>query len=500
MSLVMKFYSLINFIRQYILAQLAGRLSLVLLGFLIVMSIYALATIPPDLPAKWTQPQTWEMNPPNVPPEWAKYLGYQCLPHIEKNLVLERPLIDIGSSSVTLTYRYTYELPKNSGRVPGNILVKAIDLTIPSTANNVEVLLKVTRPDNHTYNLFDTTLIPQPNQSKVTMTFRLNSELLSRDITAQYLEKGLVINRLSIQGRAQELIFQNVLNVTGEGFISKTEILPGKYLFDLSIIYSGIITPPTPAASSLILVIYGTCYGFMGTDYLGRDLALGLLYGFPIALAIGFSVAVLSTIIGVLAGIISGYYGGLIDEGIQRTVDILGNIPLLPLLVLIASAVQTASFIVAIQDPVTKGWVLLSIILGILVIFGWPGLAIVIRSFTLSIKGETYVEAAKAIGASHRRIMFKHILPQLTPYILASLVLSVPGAIITEAGLAILGISHGLPTWGGILADARLKGYITYWWWIFPPGILITITSMTFIFLGLALETYAEPRLRGVRR
>ncbi|MGC9010501.1 MAG: ABC transporter permease, partial [Sulfolobales archaeon] len=239
---------------------------------------------------------------------------------------------------------------------------------------------------------------------------------------------------------------------------------------------------------------------FMGTDYLGRDLALGLLYGFPIALAIGFSVAVLSTIIGVLAGIISGYYGGLVDEGIQRTVDILGNIPLLPILVLIASAVQTASFIVSIQDPVTKGWVLLSIILVILVIFGWPGLAIVIRSFTLSIKGEAYVEAAKALGASNTRIMFKHILPQITPYILANLVLSVPGAIVTEAGLAILGISHGLPTWGGILADARTKGYITYWWWIFPPGILITITSMTFIFLGLALETYAEPRLRRAAR
>jgi len=500
MSVLMKIYSLINFIRQYIISQLAGRVSLALLGFLIFMSIYALIAIPPDLPVKWTQPQAWEMNPPNVPPEWAQYIGYKCLPHIEKNLVLERPSISIGSSSVTLTYKYVYTLPDNTDKVPGNILVKAVDLSTPPLANNIEIILKVTRPDNYTYTLFDTTLTPQPNQTKVTTTFRLSSEILSRDIVAQYLAEGITVNRLAIQGRAQELIFEKILNVTDEGFISKVKILPGKYLFELTIIYSGMVTPPTPVATSLILVIFGTCYGFMGTDYLGRDLAVGLLYGFPIALAIGFSVAVLSTLIGVLAGIISGYYGGLIDEGIQRTVDIMGNIPLLPILVLIASAVQTASFIVSIQDPVTKGWVLLSIILIILVIFGWPGLAIVVRSFTLSIKGEAYVEAARALGASNTRIMFKHILPQITPYILASLVLSVPGAIVTEAGLAILGISHGLPTWGGILADARTKGYITYWWWIFPPGILITITSMTFIFLGLALETYAEPRLRRASR
>jgi ABC-type dipeptide/oligopeptide/nickel transport system permease subunit len=494
-----KIAGLINFIKTYVLSQLAGRISLVLLAFLIIMSIYALTALPGDFPVKWTQPQAWETNPVNSPPYWAGAFGYQCLPQIEYNLVEKKPEIYVSGTSVTASYYYNYYLPRNVNLTPPNILMITRDIKIPPGTLNMEVRLSVQRPDNYTYTLFDNIIPVSPNMTYISQKFRLSSETLSRDIVVQYLEKGMQVNRLSILGRYQELIFEEITNVSKDGFVEKVKILPGTYVFKLDLVYSGVTSPPSVIAKDLILVIQGTCYGFMGTDYLGRDLAIGLLYGFPIALAIGFSVAIFSTLIGVLAGIISGYFGGFIDEFIQRTVDVMGNIPLLPILVLIATAVQASAFITSIQDPVTKGWVLLGIIMIILVIFGWPGLAIVIRSFTLSIKGEAYIDAAKALGASHNRIMFKHILPQLTPYILANLVLSVPSAIVTEAGLAILGISHGLPTWGGILADARTKGYITYWWWIFPPGILITITSMTFIFLGLALEKYAEPRLRGRR-
>ena len=117
---------------------------------------------------------------------------------------------------------------------------------------------------------------------------------------------------------------------------------------------------------------------------------------------------------------------------------------------------------------------------------------------TLSIKAEPYVEAAKAIGASNTRIIFRHIIPQIIPYAMASLVFSVPSAIITEAGLSVLGIKHGLPTWGRILADAQANREIAYkmWWWILPPGFMLAITSLAFVLLGLAIETIVEPRLR----
>ncbi|MEM0044267.1 MAG: ABC transporter permease [Sulfolobales archaeon] len=499
-KLILGLGRILSFLREYVLSQLAGRISIALLAFLVIMSIYALVSLPPSFPVEWTQPQAWEMYPPNAPPEWAWILGYPCLKHVMENLAQHKYSIIQTSGGIDLSYTYTYTLPEGLNRVPSNILVLVKDLYIPQGATNINIILTVRRPDNYTYTLISYTTPVSPNTSYISATLRLSSEMLARDIVNQYLqERGWLINSLSILGSLQELIFKKVTEVSPAGIVVNSTILPGDYLFKLDIVYSGVYTPPITVAKELTLVIFGTCYGLMGTDYLGRDLYMGLLYGFPIALAIGLSVAILSTAIGVLAGIVSGFYGGLIDEGIQRTVDVMGNIPLLPILVLIATSVQASQFIAQIQDPVAKGWTLLSIILIVLVVFGWPGLAIIIRSFTLSIKGEQYVEAARALGAGSRRIMFRHILPQLTPYILASLVLSTPSAIIAEAGLAILGISHGLPTWGGILADARTKGYITYWWWIFPPGILITITSMAFIFLGLALETYAEPRLRGSR-
>jgi len=100
------------------------------------------------------------------------------------------------------------------------------------------------------------------------------------------------------------------------------------------------------------------------------------------------------------------------------------------------------------------------------------------------------------VGASNLRIISKHILPQIVPYIAASLVYSTPNAILTEAGLSVLGIRHGYPTWGNILSEARLNGTISQWWWILPPGFLIAIVSLTFVLLGLALEKVVEPKLR----
>lgn len=499
--LLMSIMRLYSFVREHILSQLAGRVSLALLAFLIIMSVYALIAIPPTFPVKWTQPEAWEIYPPNSPPEWAWVFGYPCLRHVIKNLAQETPSVESTSTGVRVSYSYLYTLPSGLGKVPSNIIVVIKNLKIPPSTTNVNILLTVKRPDNYTYTLISYTIPVTPNITTIPSSkLRLSVEDLARDIINEYLEeRGWMLNRLSVSGMLQELIFKQVTNVSPEGNVIEAKTLPGDYLFRLNITYVNAYSAPSIIADEINLVVFGSCYGLMGTDYLGRDLFMGLLYGFPIALAIGLSVAILSTLIGVIAGIVSGYYGGLVDESIQRTVDVLGNIPLLPILVLIATSVQASQFITQIQDPVAKGWTLLSIILAVLVIFGWPGLAIVIRSFTLSIKSEPYVEVARALGAGNRRIMFQHILPQLTPYIIASLVLSTPSAIIAEAGLAVLGISHGLPTWGGILADARVKGYITYWWWIFPPGILITITSMTFIFLGLALEMYAEPRLKGTR-
>jgi peptide/nickel transport system permease protein len=227
----------------------------------------------------------------------------------------------------------------------------------------------------------------------------------------------------------------------------------------------------------------GSSYGLLGTDSLGRNLSVGLLFGFPIALLIGLTTSTITTFIGTTMGIISGYTGGRTDTIIQRLSDTLSNIPLLPILL----------FLIFVFGP--QLWLVMTI----LVLFGWPGLTIIIRSMVLQINSSQSVEAAKSLGASKWRIMYRHIFPQLAPFIFAQLVFFTPAAILAEASLSFLGLGDpSIPTWGQILENGFRTGgvYIGYWWWILPPGLLIVITAMIFVFIALALEPVVNPKLK----
>ncbi|MEM4582742.1 MAG: ABC transporter permease [Desulfurococcaceae archaeon] len=266
--------------------------------------------------------------------------------------------------------------------------------------------------------------------------------------------------------------------------------LEGEYKVTVKLEYSGIPVKPDHFNANVGFIVKGGCYGILGTAAKGVDIAAVILYGTPIALLIGLVAAVASVMIGVVAGIVSGYYGGIVDELIQRTVDILSNIPFLPLMIIIGSIAQK-TFVGEMRSLYI---ILLYIV--ILIIFSWGGLAITVRAMTLSIKEEPYVEAAKALGATNSRIIFKHIFPQVMMYATAALVFRVPDAILTEAGLSVLGLRHGWPTWGSLLADARIEYRYDIWWWIIPPGLMLSLTSLTFVLLGLAIERIVEPRLR----
>jgi peptide/nickel transport system permease protein len=186
-------------------------------------------------------------------------------------------------------------------------------------------------------------------------------------------------------------------------------------------------------------------------------------------------------------GIISGYTGGKTDISIQRFSDVLSNIPLLPILLFLA-------FILG-----QKLW----IVIAILILFGWPGMTIVIRSMVLQIRTGQLVEASSALGASRWRIMLKHIFPQMAPFVLAQMIFFTPAAILAEAGLSFLGLGDpSIPTWGQILDQGFRTGavYVGYWWWVMPPGILIVITALTFVLIALGMERVVDPRLRTVRQ
>ena len=221
----------------------------------------------------------------------------------------------------------------------------------------------------------------------------------------------------------------------------------------------------------------------MGTDELRRDLAIGLLWGTPLALFIGISVSIGSVIAGLVYGVYSGYKGKKTDEVMMRFNDVIYALPALPFLIILAVTISNSIFLM----------------IGFLMIFSWVGIAKVSRSMSLQIKTRQYVEAAKIMGQKDSKIIFKHIIPQMMPYVFASIAISVPAAITTEAGLSFLGLGDpAFPTWGEILHDANTYGAAAqgFWWWIVPPGLLIAITGLAFVFIANTLDTIVNPKLK----
>jgi len=233
-------------------------------------------------------------------------------------------------------------------------------------------------------------------------------------------------------------------------------------------------------------VIPGRVHGVLGCDDTGADLFSQLIYGTRISLLIGILCAIAGASIGILVGVITGYFGGIIDEVMMRLVDILLCLPFLPLLLTLVFLYGKSIFYIVV----------------FIAIFGWQGLARMIRSQVLSLRETSFIECARAVGASRFYIIMRHIVPNVLPVAFASLILSVPGAILFEAALSFLGFGDPrVPTWGKMLHHAYGFGAFTRlaWWWIIPPGLCITTLCLAFVFMGHSLDEVVNPRLRRRR-
>jgi len=226
----------------------------------------------------------------------------------------------------------------------------------------------------------------------------------------------------------------------------------------------------------------------LGTNDIGQDIFSELIYGTRVSLTIGFVAALFAVIIGTLMGVVSGFVGGGVDEILMRFTDVIMILPSIPLLILLMAIFGKQSFFIMILA---------------ISITGWTGTARLVRSSTLSIKERTYVEAAKAVGAGDRHIISKHIIPNVSPLIMATMIYAVASAMMSEAGLAFLGLgdpSH--KSWGMILHYAETRGGWfanmgnPAWWWIIPPGLCIALTIASLVLIGQTLEEIINPRLR----
>jgi peptide/nickel transport system permease protein len=223
---------------------------------------------------------------------------------------------------------------------------------------------------------------------------------------------------------------------------------------------------------------------YFGTDQIGRDNLSRVIYGTRTSLAVAIAAVLLGTTSGSLWGLASGYLGGRFDLVSQRLIEFLQSFPDLILAMAISMALGTGIGTVTVAIAITR------------IPFGGR----VIRAVVLSLKEVAYVEAARAIGASPRRIMLGHILPQcVAPYlVLATTHLGV--AIIIEAALGFLGVGipPPTPTWGNMLAGS-LTSLVPHWWLVFYPGLAITLTVLAFNLFGDGIRDTLDPRLRGTR-
>ncbi|WP_135826934.1 ABC transporter permease [Halorussus ruber] len=219
----------------------------------------------------------------------------------------------------------------------------------------------------------------------------------------------------------------------------------------------------------------------LGTNYLGQGILTLIVHAADDALYIGFAAGLLSSLVGVPLGLISGFYGNTwIDETIQRVVDVMYGLPFLPFLIVL----------VAIRGITTT-----NIILGIAVT-SWLNNCIVIRGETLSLKERSYVESAKVAGASDTRIVFRHIMPNVLPLAFVFLAQDAAAAIIAQASLAYLGLADFTAnSWGLMLQNIKSNGYVfDAWWWLIPPGVCIMLLAAAFYFIGFSMEDVTNPQ------
>jgi len=227
--------------------------------------------------------------------------------------------------------------------------------------------------------------------------------------------------------------------------------------------------------------LFGKVYGLAGTDYYRRDLLVPLLWGMPFALLFGLVSSIVTTLIAMILAGVGVWFGGWMDDLVQRLTDINLVLPLLAICVL------------AVAYLGINIWVILIVIV-LLNVFGTPTKNF--RSAFLQIKDSPYIEGAKAYGASNRRIIMKYMVPKIIPVLVPQLIILIPSMVFLEATLGLFNINSGLPTWGNIIFQALTKGALYgSRYWVLEPLALILLTGVAFALFGTALERILNPRL-----
>ena len=436
---------------------------------LVCISVYTVTSVPLTSFREWNSPSYWVDYPASAAPSWTNIgiIGPRSPVHtiLDSDSADKKVTVDsyrgIHIDSYSFPTNFDYDSYPTDFMIPYSVTYGAIPPVIE---------INVTRPDRHDFRIFYSSLPSNAGGDISAQQSETASRIFStdKDISKNLRQYSTLFNYSPDVTRPQIMLFSDT---------EDQMVLKGKYTFKIAFYFFD----SKDKVDEVRVIIGGSVYGFLGTDAFRRDLAIGMLWGAPVALFIGLSVAVATSIIAMIYGVTAGYKGGRTDEAMMRINDFFISLPVLILLILISVRYGLNIFYIVI----------------LLILFGWAGGARLMRSLALQIKNFQYVEASKMMGESDFRIIVRHIVPQLLPLTFASIAYAVPGAILAEAGLSFLGLSDlSIPTWGRILNEAfSANAFISgLWWWIIPPGLMIGITGLSFALIGYTLEYITNPR------
>ena len=417
-----------------------------------------------EAPKRWRDINYWQDNPVSAPPVWLNFFQKEkasITSHIEE-ISFETNYID-GRLNYKILFEYDYNYDKSPVDLIFHLNIKG----------NTGIVWKVVRPDGESIILYD-------GLYNSTGNLRISAFNDSKNRILRFYRESVPV----IFSRQAESLITNpieiLFNTKRDDMAKDFLALKGIYQFEIT----GEFSETNGEIENPYMVLVGSMSGLMGTDNMKRDIFSGLISGLKWALFIGIATSFIAVIIGVMYGIISAYFGGFVDGFMQFIYQIFIGIPVLPVMI-VMSAIFKPSI-----------WTMIAM----MILFSWTGSVMTVRSMAMQLKEETYIEAARTIGAGHLRIIFNHLTPLLLPFSFASMALAVPSAIVYESSLSLLGFGDAtIVTWGQILHDA-MKGSAVLsglWWWIIPPGILIAILGMSFAFLGFALDKILHPKLRN---
>jgi len=430
----------------------SAMLGIFVILLLVFTAIYAMIKIPyREAIRLWRGgEEVWYQNPKFAPPSWInlfskkKYAESFSVRTSDGTITKEVTPGAEGTSTISASYTFDFA----SDYYPQDMILY---LTSKYQAKQPFISVEWLTPDGRKIRIVNTVL-----SQKQTYRFSQDAKLQTK------LKTDNVIPALFSDPETHDLIRGKYqLLITGATFEPDSDI-------------------------NVEYVFHGQVYGLAGTDQARRDLVVPLLWGAPIALAFGLIASLGTSVLTMVIAAVGTWYGGWIDELIQRITEINLVLPFFSILIMIGTFYSRSIWVIL------GATILLNIFTGSIKAY---------RSIFVQVKESMYIEAARAYGASSPRIVFLYLIPRMIPLLIPGLVSSVPAFVFLEASLALLGLGDPvLPTWGKIIEDANANGalYRGYYYWILEPATLLMITGLGFAMLGFALDRIFNPKLREV--